>query len=496
LHTTFRLHPLDSRTERGDAAGAGGARLMSLLQCNTRPDPVRWLRELFISVLVLSSGACGRSESPPEDMVRVEGGSVSGLDGSAAGVEPFYLDRLPVSVASYRRAALAGDLPLPDLVEQLPDDVPMVALTQDQAASYCALRGARLPTDAEWTMAAAGASGRSYPWGEGWDSQRLRMDTLELTVIGEHPEGASPEGVEDIVGNAFQHSSTTLRFPPDAVVPRELLGSTFTVLRGGCCSLFPGWNRSSLRIPMATPQSSSWVGFRCAHTSTPGVDPNRAADRYGHPATELFSFGEAERQLIGDLIGPGRVERYPPELEAALAEVPIGAVVADVGSGIGYATMRMVEQVGTEGLVYAVDIDPGVLEVVAARAQARGLDNVRTVHSQPGDIGLEAGHIDELLLLNVVGFVPPTRALRFVLSCVRALAPGGRLVVWTPGTGGDSAVERALQLSGLQLEREHVIVESVVGKNREKPKAVGPEIGVLRIFRAAEAAPVPAPGER
>src|SRR5262245_2075397 len=65
-----------------------------------------------------------------------------------------------------------------------------------------------------------------------------------------------------------------------------------------------------------------------------------------------------------------------PELFAAMQVAP-GAAVADIGAGGGFLTVRLAAAVGAGGRVYAIDIDPKVLDELRARVATERLANVR-----------------------------------------------------------------------------------------------------------------------
>jgi len=103
-----------------------------------------------------------------------------------------------------------------------------------------------------------------------------------------------------------------------------------------------------------------------------------------------------------------------------------GQVVADIGAGPGYFTLRMARAVGPGGHVYAVDAEPQVLEVLRQRVRAAGARNVTPVLGEGDDPLLPSGTCDLVLIVDTYHHFADGRA--YLRRAARALRRGGRLV--------------------------------------------------------------------
>ena len=104
-----------------------------------------------------------------------------------------------------------------------------------------------------------------------------------------------------------------------------------------------------------------------------------------------------------------------------------GQVVCDMGCGNGFYTLELARLVGPDGLVYAVDIQPEMLHMLAERAAAEGLRNIRPVLGTPVDPRLPAGGVDMVLCVDVYHeFSHPDAMLARIHG---SLAESGRLVL-------------------------------------------------------------------
>jgi SAM-dependent methyltransferase len=116
-----------------------------------------------------------------------------------------------------------------------------------------------------------------------------------------------------------------------------------------------------------------------------------------------------------------------PDLAMRLIRVQRGSTVADLGAGSGYFTVRLGKAVGAMGRVYAVDIQPGMLDLLQQTVAREKLTNVVPVLGAVNDPKLPAGALDLVLMVDVYHeFSQPQAMLQRLRE---ALKPGGRLVL-------------------------------------------------------------------
>jgi len=117
--------------------------------------------------------------------------------------------------------------------------------------------------------------------------------------------------------------------------------------------------------------------------------------------------------------------QHPDDVLAALALRP-GMVIADVGAGTGYFTVRLARAV-PDGEVIATDIEPDMVRYLGERARRERLGNVRAVLAGADDPRLPAASVDRILVVDVWHHLGD-RA-RYAAGLAAALRPGGQLAV-------------------------------------------------------------------
>ncbi len=151
-------------------------------------------------------------------------------------------------------------------------------------------------------------------------------------------------------------------------------------------------------------------------------------------------------QDLGLLSAPDRDDWNKPDLIMDALGVADGATVADLGAGGGWFTIRLARRVGPNGLVYAQDIQPQMIEAINRRVQQEALTNVRTVLGTPSDARLPGG-IDAVLIVDAYREMDepsrPQVIQELLRSVSRALTPQGRvgIVDFMPGGGGPGPAE-------------------------------------------------------
>lgn len=175
---------------------------------------------------------------------------------------------------------------------------------------------------------------------------------------------------------------------------------------------------------------------------------------------------------LGLLEAPDRDDWNKPDLIMDALGIADGAVVADLGAGGGWFTIRLARRVGPNGIVYAEDIQPQMIEAINRRMQHEGVGNVRTVMGTPTDPRLPPG-LDAALIVDAYHEMDDPARPDVILTLLKnlgtSLKPTGRIgiVDFLPGGGGPGpaaedridpeAVINAAEAAGLKLQSREVV---------------------------------------
>ena len=172
------------------------------------------------------------------------------------------------------------------------------------------------------------------------------------------------------------------------------------------------------RYPAFTLLALFVAGSLFAQTAAaPDVHPisgRRYATVMGWQGAEWLERAERER------------EEQPDKALDALGPLT-GLTVADVGAGAGYFTVRLASRVGASGRIYATDLQPEMLKMLAVRLAREQVRNVTLVQGAVDDVRLPVASLDLVLMVDVYHeFAHPQKMLRAIRA---ALKPDGRLVL-------------------------------------------------------------------
>jgi len=185
----------------------------------------------------------------------------------------FGIDTLEVTVGDYAKFVEARAALTPWGATRPDDRLPVTRVLFAEASSYCLWKhrdGGRLPTEYEWEAAARGTEGRLFPWGSQAELGRANTASAQRpgpAPVGSFPSGRTPRGVQDLIGNAWEWTSSRYAAYPGGR-PMDVSG-LYYVIRGGAFNTRDQDANAVLRGAV-TPTTGNraadlpWTGFRCA----------------------------------------------------------------------------------------------------------------------------------------------------------------------------------------------------------------------------------------
>ncbi|MFN8453976.1 MAG: SUMF1/EgtB/PvdO family nonheme iron enzyme [Anaerolineae bacterium] len=245
---------------------------------------------LFFGGRAVSTGATLPSA---EGMIKIGAGSYTvGRETTGQNYAPvqqvklndFWLDEYETTNAQYAKfvAATRQKAPAAWPDGKMPagkEDFPVQGVTWDMSAAYCAWANKRLPSEAEWEVAARGSDGRLYPWGN--DQKAVKLPQSDTYKVGSKPTNQSAFGIFDMAGNVWEWVGDT--YAPVAEGNR--------VLRGG----ENGFLKDMAYRLVGPPDQESMInaaGLRCAADKVSGaaqptatVEGVLAQDSFANPGS-------------------------------------------------------------------------------------------------------------------------------------------------------------------------------------------------------------------
>ncbi|MFM8980209.1 MAG: formylglycine-generating enzyme family protein [Planctomycetia bacterium] len=242
-----------------------------------------------------------------DDEVAIAAGTfLYGEERRPCSVPAFRIDRRPVTHADYERfvQATGHRAPLYWPAGRLPDDLrehPVVGVDYFDALAYARWQGKDLPFEDEWERAARGTDGRDFPWGDTPEPGRTNTarDGLKMTVpVGLHPENESPDGMRDVLGNAWQMTHS----------PAAGGG---IVVRGGSWFDMAHTAKAWFRFAARPSARNGTIGFRCVRREAPRpamarevpeerIEAEVAARRGPQAPVDASAFSAERRDLVPD----------------------------------------------------------------------------------------------------------------------------------------------------------------------------------------------------
>jgi formylglycine-generating enzyme required for sulfatase activity len=201
------------------------------------------------------------------------GGEETGMPIRREFIEPFFVAETEVTNEQYRDFVRArgykapegwkgGEFPAGATLE------PVTNVTWQDAVEYCKwLSGelnaeVRLPTEAEWEMAARGTDGRKHPWGNDWDERAADSEESHgrVRAVKSFPAGKSPVGAYDLAGNVWEWIADEARNEDGQAKTRD--GVPIRIIKGGSALEPRSFVNASSRYEVASDKGSARLGFR------------------------------------------------------------------------------------------------------------------------------------------------------------------------------------------------------------------------------------------
>jgi formylglycine-generating enzyme required for sulfatase activity len=218
-------------------------------------------------------------------------------------VPGFFIDQCEVTVARWQKyikatgAVLKSTETSRHFDKPVEQSLPAAEIPWDDAKKYADWAGKALPTEAQWEKAARGTDGRLYPWGNepptaarGHFGAKDKTPAL-YTAVGSYPQGASPYGALDMLGNQYEWTADRLVPYPDnprADKMKAHADGSLVCARGG--SWYHGWIGfyAAKRFGLEPNETYYHIGFRTAWVPPAGYFESDAFRRARVPPFKVL----------------------------------------------------------------------------------------------------------------------------------------------------------------------------------------------------------------
>jgi serine/threonine protein kinase len=222
-----------------------------------------------------------KTPTAPEGMVLVKGeeftmgtdkGDVAEMPAHKKTVKSFFMDKTEVTREDYEKCVRAGKCTAPTTWTNggtfavNTGKFPVVGVNYSQAQAYAKFVNKRLPTEEEWEFAARGTDKRIFPWGNTWEKGKANANGEGKTFVevGKF-SGVSPFGIYDMVGNAWEWTSSEFKAYPNGKLPADAPKGDVRVIRGGSYESADKFATTTYRVGWLAQGAPTYdqTSFRC-----------------------------------------------------------------------------------------------------------------------------------------------------------------------------------------------------------------------------------------
>ncbi|MDQ6630466.1 MAG: class I SAM-dependent methyltransferase [Verrucomicrobiota bacterium] len=204
------------------------------------------------------------------------------------------------------------------------------------------------------------------------------------------------------------------------------------------------------------------IGFAENKTNRAPADSSHYQMRQEHDRDGLgkFYMGREIAHVMGHqgaewLERPEREEEEKTELLVDLLKLKPGESVADIGAGTGYMSRRLAKKVGEKGIIYAVEIQQEMLDILTNKMAELKIKNVRPILGTITDPKLPVNSVDTILMVDVYHEFDHPHEMAQALC--KALKRGGRMIF----------VEYRAEDPNVPIKKVHKMSEAQVRKEAE-----------------------------